>query len=326
MGTLRWALPRPDDNADWAELLMAIEAADRLGEAYGPEDLEDEWASVFSRPATDSVFVWDGPELVAFGWLKTQVGELKDHRIGLWGGVRPSRRGECIGRELLDWQVRRASEVAAGLDPGRATGLHLDVQDQQADLRSLADRSGFAPARRFLEVARPTSRAVDPAPAVDGLDLVPWSEAIDEPTRLAHGDSFLDHWGSEPRGPEAWKQWYTGHRGFRPDLSVLAVDPVCEEVVGFALCAAYPADWAMTANPVEAWINSVGTRRAWRGRGVAAWLLTEVLHRVASSDTGFERAILGVDADNPTGALRVYRRLGFEDVRASTTMSRPPLA
>jgi ribosomal protein S18 acetylase RimI-like enzyme len=33
--------------------------------------------------------------------------------------------------------------------------------------------------------------------------------------------------------------------------------------------------------------------------------------QIAAADDGFERAILGVDAENPTGALRVYRRLGF---------------
>ena len=44
--------------------------------------------------------------------------------------------------------------------------------------------------------------------------------------------------------------------------------------------------------------------------------MTESLRRIAAADDDFERAILGVDAENPTGALRVYRRLGFdEDVR-----------
>ena len=47
---------------------------------------------------------------------------------------------------------------------------------------------------------------------------------------------------------------------------------------------------------------------------------------MARSDTAFERAILGVDADNPTGALSLYRSLGFEDVRVVTNLTRGPLA
>jgi mycothiol synthase len=73
---------------------------------------------------------------------------------------------------------------------------------------------------------------------------------------------------------------------------------------------------------VEAWVNTVGTRRGWRGKGVASWLLTDALRRIAAADDGFERAILGVDSENPTGALRVYRRLGFdEDVRSVTSLA-----
>ena len=86
------------------------------------------------------------------------------------------------------------------------------------------------------------------------------------------------------------------------------------------LCAAYPQDWVTV--PVEAWVNTVGTRRAWRGKGVAAWLMTDALQKIAAADDGFERAILGVDEENPTGALRLYRRLGFtEAVRAVATLT-----
>jgi len=154
--------------------------------------------------------------------------------------------------------------------------------------------------------------------------MAPWSADLDEEARLAHVEAFADHWGSEPRSREAWEQWYTGHRSFRPDLSVLAVEPISRQVVSLVLTAAYPQDWELL--PVEAWINTVGTRRSWRGKGVARWLTAEVLRRIAASETGFERTILGVDAENPTGALRLYRDLGFhDDVRAVTTLSRPPL-
>jgi ribosomal protein S18 acetylase RimI-like enzyme len=323
MADLRWAPPDRAHDLEWADLLAAIEQVDRRGETYELADLADEWSSVWAHPDTDSITVWDGAQQVAFGWLKTQVGQAKDHRINCWGGVRPSHRGRGIGRRLLDWQLRRASEIAAGLDPSLPSRIGLDVADHQVELVDLARRSGFEVVRRFLEVARPVVQPIGPTAPVAGLQLAPWSPDVDAEVRAAHGDSFVDHWGSEPRTQEEWRQWYTGHRSFRPDLSLVALDPSTGEVAAFVLCAAYPQDWELV--PVEAWINSVGTRRSWRGRGVAHWLLSEVLALVAASDTGFERAILGVDADNPTGALRVYRRLGFEDVRAVSFLGRPPL-
>ncbi|MDQ2649125.1 MAG: GNAT family N-acetyltransferase [Actinomycetota bacterium] len=90
------------------------------------------------------------------------------------------------------------------------------------------------------------------------------------------------------------------------------------EVIAFVLCAAYPQDW--TTTPREAWINSVGTRTDWRSRGVARWLLVEVLGRIAGASDRFERSILGVDDANAS-ALALYRSLAFEDERASITFA-----
>lgn len=323
MSELRWAPPSRDDDPEWAGLLAAIEAADGFGETYGLEDLEAEWASVWAHPETDSVFVWDGPELVAFGWLKTQIGSAKGHRVELWGGVHPARRREGIGTALLRWQVERAGAIASTLEASVPTSIRVEAMDTQSDLLALAGRFAFEPVRRFLEVARPTALPLPALEPVPGLRLLPWHEDLDAATRAAHGEAFLDHWGSEPRSEEEWRQWYTGHRGFRPDLSAVAVDDA-GEVAAFVLTAAYPLDWETGVAPVEAWINSVGTRRSWRKRGVGRWVLAHVLEQVAVSDTGFERAILGVDAENPTGALGLYRGLGFEDVRAVTTLAVEP--
>src|SRR3546814_5046248 len=76
----------------------------------------------------------------------------------------------------------------------------------------MADRAGFEPTRRFLDVVRPTSLELAPAVAPEGLTLTQWSSDLDEAARAAHADSFRDHWGSEPRTEEEWRQWYTGHR------------------------------------------------------------------------------------------------------------------
>ena len=324
MVELRWAPPARDDDPALVALLAAMEAVDRRGETYEPEDIDDEWASVWSHPETDALYGWDGAELVAFAWLKAMPGLREAHRVACWGGVRPSHRRRGIGTHLFAWTLERSVDLAARFDPALPTSVQVDAADHQTDVLIVARRAGFAPVRRFLELGRPTALAVPLLPAPVGLDLVPWSGELDEAARLAHQEAFADHWGSEPRSAEEWAQWYTGHRSFRPELSVVAVEPASGEVAALVLTAAYPQDWDL--GPVEAWINTVGTRRAWRGQGVARWLMAEVLRRVATDGTGFERTILGVDAENPTGALRLYRDLGYEDVRAVTTLTRPPPA
>jgi mycothiol synthase len=320
MSDLRWAPPSRTDDPAWVDLLAAIEEADERGETYTAEDLVDEWESVWSHPATDAQFVWDGTELVAFAWLKAMPGEREHHRVAIWGGVRPSHRRRGLGSCVFEWSIGRGSEIARGFDPSIPTKLDLDAADHQHDLLAVAGRAGFEPVRTFLELARPTSEPVTPVPAPAGLELVPWSADLDEEARLAHTEAFADHWGSEPRSAEEWAQWFTGHRAFRPDLSVLAVEEATGQVAALVLTAAYPQDWERL--PREAWINTVGTRRAWRGRGVARWCMADVHRRIAEADTGFERAILGVDAENPTGALGLYRALGYKDVRSVTSLAR----
>ena len=321
MAELRWAPPRREDDAELAALLAAMEAVDERGETFELDDLDDEWRSVWSHPDTDAVMVWDGSELVGFVWLTVRPGQREAHKIGQWGGVRPSHRRRGIGTQLVAWAVERATAIAPTLDDGLPTKLETDAAADQTDLLAITGRAGYEPVRHFLEIARPLSIDVpDPRP-VPALEVVPWGPALDEEARRCHVASFADHWGSEPRSRQEWEQWYTGHRAFRSDLSLLAVDPASGEVAGLVLCAAYPQDWVTV--PREAWINTVGTRPAWRGRGVASWLMVESLQRIAAAADRFERAILGVDSENPTGALRLYRALGFDaDVRSVTTLNR----
>ena len=64
------------------------------------------------------------------------------------------------------------------------------------------------------------------------------------------------------------------------------------------------------------WLNSVFTRRAWRRRGLARALIARSLGVLR--ERGQTSAALGVDADNPSGALGLYERLGFAvDQRAT---------
>lgn len=324
MSDLRWAAPTRADDPDWLALLAAMELADGRGETYTLDDLDDEWSSIWAHPATDARFGWDGRALVAFAWLKAMPGEREAHRVSCWGGVHPSHRRRGIGSELFAWMLSQATEISRRFDGPLPVSVQVDATESQPDVVRVAQRAGFEAVRHFVEVARSVDQPVRESPAPADLDLVSWSDALDEEVRLAQVEAFADHWGSEPRTREEWVQWYTGHRSFRPDLSMAAVDPASGQVASLVLCAAYPQDWNVV--PVEVWINTVGTRPAWRGKGVARWLLADVLRRIAAADDGFERTILGVDEENPTGALRLYRSLGFTtDVRRLTMLARGPL-
>jgi mycothiol synthase len=61
----------------------------------------------------------------------------------------------------------------------------------------------------------------------------------------------------------------------------------------------------------------LGVRPAWRRRGLGEALLREAFH--AMYGRGFTRIGLGVDAENVSGAVRLYERAGMRQVRRSDT-------
>ena len=65
----------------------------------------------------------------------------------------------------------------------------------------------------------------------------------------------------------------------------------------------------------------ISTHRDWRNRGIASALLAMSLREIR--DRGMTEAMLGVDTNNPGGALHVYTRLGFEVQKYDAVYTKP---
>jgi mycothiol synthase len=117
----------------------------------------------------------------------------------------------------------------------------------------------------------------------------------------------------------------TGH-AFRPEWSVLALDHSTGSVVGAALNCAYEQDWQAQGYS-QGYTDELAVAATHRGHGVASALLRESMSRFAAS--GMDTAGLGVDAANPSGALRLYAGLGYEQTASTCvyqfTEAAPPL-
>jgi mycothiol synthase len=189
-------------------------------------------------------------------------------------------------------------------------------------LEPLVRRAGLEAERWYREMQRLLTDLPEARP-VPGLDIVPFAWDRDDEVRRAHNAAFTRHHGSSERDPEAWEALFTGQRGFRPDLSRLAVEDGA--VVGYVLAYVYEADTAARGTR-QVVLGQIGVLPPARGRGVASALITEVLEAAARNDC--ESAGLGVDTENVTGALRLYEGLGFRPVRSrvSWTLDLSPVA
>jgi mycothiol synthase len=104
------------------------------------------------------------------------------------------------------------------------------------------------------------------------------------------------------------------------DTSLWRVGWDGDEVAGSVMNFIYPAE-NDALGLRRGWLDHVSVRRPWRRRGLASALIAESMR--ALRDAGMTQAALGVDAENPTGALPVYENLGFRRARTGVQYRKP---
>jgi mycothiol synthase len=313
-------LARPlaaDDVAAVAALIAASEQVDDTGEYPDAEDLAEWWTGWGMDVGRDGVAVTDRSGLVvAFATAMAPRNFRGTLRVHLEGRVRPDQRGQGIGRALLDWQLARGAEIRAERHPEAPGTLTVPVPEAMASLRALVEDAGLSAERWYRQMHRPLTD-LRPPQAVPGVELVPFTWDRDDEIRRAHNAAFTEHHGSAERDPAAWQTMFTGQRAFRPELSVLGMEDGA--VVGYVLAYVYEADSAATGVR-ETHLGQIGVLPRVRGRGLASALIAAALR--TGAENGCQRAGLEVDADNVTGALRLYEKLGFATTRLRVSWSR----
>jgi mycothiol synthase len=309
-----------DDIAAWCRLLAGIERADRTGEHYDETDLAEELANPDIDPERDVVGAFLGRELVGFFTSYPRVGE-GSVKVHLDGGVAPSHRGRSVGGLLARAMRTRVDEVhdevarRQGAVP-RTLVTISGVSDNAAQADLLA-QVGLRPERWSFLMRATLGPDLPPAGELPtGLELQAYEDGLDGAMLAAHNAAFVDHPNFAPWTDTMWRQWVSGSHTFRPDVSFVVLDTSRPgHVAAYLQTSEYDAHRQATGQR-EAYVGKVGTRREYRGRGLAGMLLRRAL--LAYRDAGYDTASLDVDSENPTGALGLYRRAGFEVVRRWT--------
>ncbi|WP_344865903.1 GNAT family N-acetyltransferase [Planomonospora alba] len=306
--TIEWAPLSGDDVHALVELTAAIEAEDKTGENHGADDITDHLGNPMVDPAEGTLGGWADGRLVAFGTLLARPSADPVHQMVLWGGVHPAHRRRGLGAHLLGWAVRNAPVLHGRRFPGRPLELHVYTDDRNKGAEALFTGGGLTPARWFYGMRRDLTADLPGAPLPETLRIVPYGAELEDTVREVRNAAFADHWGTPTHTAQSWRDVLVGTSVFRPESSFVAVDGSGAGVAVLLTCY-YEADTAATGVR-EAWIQTIGTLREWRGRGVASALIAHALAEFRAQ--GYRRAGLSVDADSPTGALGVYTRAGFE--------------
>jgi mycothiol synthase len=297
------------DIAPLLELLAAVRAVDPLEDAITAESLQTEFSEPGFDPQRD-MRLWEDADgrLVGFGQMYfPQTGDEPD--AFLWFRVHPALADSDLAGQILHWADQHAAEV----ERERSVKLKLRafVRKQQADQIALLERHGFRVARYFFRMARPLGEPIPEPVFPAGFTLTHTAGAADAERWVdLFNLSFVDHYNFHPLTPELHAHWLQDS-AYRPEGDLIAVAP--DGTWGaFCFCLINREENELNGRS-EGWIRLLGTRRGYRKIGLGRAMLLAGLQRLKAE--GVETAVLGVDAENPTGALRLYESVGFYPIR-----------
>jgi mycothiol synthase len=167
------------------------------------------------------------------------------------------------------------------------------------------ERLGLQPIRHSFRMAIEFDREPESPDWPEGISLSTLQTGEERAVYDAFRETWLDTWAPEEETFEEWAHWTYEREGFEPSLWFLARDG--EEIAGFALCRVHET------RPDSGLVGILGVRRPWRRRGLGEALLRHSFGEFYRR--GFPRVVLGVDAGSPTGATRLYERVGMQVVR-----------
>jgi mycothiol synthase len=296
-------------SAEWADVNAVAQLMYEVWEDDGdvtmastPEDLSISWQKPGFQLERDTFVIetLDG-RMVAFD----QFGNQDRHAILEGEGyVHPAFKGRGIGTALLRAIEKRAYEEMPLAEPDLRVALRSPIVNGDRAAHELHRKEGYIPIRYYWRMEIDLTAPPVPVHFPEGIELRPFvKEEHAHAVLEADNESFRDHWDHHEQEYEQWATRKFGRAAFDPSLWKIAWDVPTGEIAGFS---------QNRYRGGIGWIGTLGVRRPWRKRGLGEALL---LHSFAEFyKRGTTTIGLGVDAQNPTGATRLYQKVGMHAV------------
>lgn len=291
--------PTMDDLEVVTQLINICEIAQYGIAEVTREEMRTAWHAPDFDLATDAwvVLAPDG-QLVAYA----AAGHREYVRIWTEADVHPAYYGRGIGTHLLRLAEAWARQHITHAPADARVALHGQVSNVNRAAQQLFERRGYALVRRFwrMEIEMNATPPVPEWPT--GVTVRTFVPGQERAIFNADQEAFQDHWGYMPSDFESWEHWMLKREGFDPTLWFLAFDG--NELAGISLCQ---------DEKDLGWVDTLAVRRPWRRQGLGMALLHHSFSEFYAR--GKHKVGLGVDAQNLTGATRLYERVGMHIVR-----------
>jgi GNAT superfamily N-acetyltransferase len=275
-----------DDAAAIASMAFDDEIALRGHSHIGETDVLEWWSRTDLE--RDSWLFEEGGVPAAVGWFM------------VWGG-----KGAFAGLVAQGWKGRGIGTDIVERAEGRGRDRDLErmqtwIPPEDDAAVALLRNRGYEEVRRFYEmvIELESEPAVPELPAPLVLD-----EFREEDARAFHAatiESFQDHWDWHGSPFDEWWEMRKGQdRDEHGPLWLVVRDG--DEIA------------AVIRNEANrgggGYVGLLGVRRPWRGRGLGKALLYRTFAEFWQRGT--TRVSLGVDAESPTGATKLYESVGM---------------
>ena len=262
----------------------------------------------------NSVIALDKNGLVAAaGWIHYQD-EVHEAQGFVDGRVHPSWRGRGIGAELLAWLEARAVEQLDKKAGERKRILRILYYDRGEDALALFKSAGyhfqFSEVEMRVQIRDRSRQAALP----DGFLAEAWTP--DNASRFYRAYCKAFQTRTDHLSPEGmWSHHFMDPTDaeFSPLQSILITTE--GEPAGYVVVHCYDREDGVEGK--EYWIAQVGVAPGYRRRGLARWMLRQVMNEVHA--LGYVELTLTVNVNNP-GAMQVYERMGFRAVKTMTLL------
>lgn len=288
-----------------ANLINTCETVDCQEEGTSVTELQLELNSPLIDKGRD-ICLWEDDSGKLIGFAKLLIIKTKETSDGwLLYRIHPEARGGELEKEIFTWAEKRMWAVESAHH--MPVKLRYWGKASRSDEITLLASFGFTDERYFYKMKRGLISEPIPKPQFpQGFTLHQGAQQDTETWVQMFNDSFIDHWNPYDITIEEIKYELTKPT-YKPELDLKAVAPDGTSAA-FCYCSINPYQNARIGR-AEGWITFLGTRRGFRKIGLGRAMLLSGLHRLQA--VGMEEALLIVDSENPTGALRLYESVGF---------------
>ena len=297
---------QPNDFEHLLNLINQCSRSDAEPFSLTATQLKDKLDAPDTIPAED-VFIVESSALqvVAYaeGFLRSRVNE---QFFLTRASILPAFRHQRIGAALLSRLWARGVELSLQHSKTTIMGARVTADNQFA--RLLFAQFDMQQERTLIEMVCELSTGIRQQVIPAGIELIKWREHGDVASVLeAQNQACRDHWNFLPETLDRYQHNLASGK-YSLDHSMIALES--GRVVGGAICQT-GQEVNILRGENQAYLNNLFVKREARKRGIGTALLVAAMH--AAKNAGHASIALNVDAENPTGAVRVYTKVGFKD-------------